>query len=311
MNKIRIGIVGSGGMAKRRAEVFSQAEGCDLIAVAARNPETGPPLAGQYGVDHLTDWQALIDRRDVDAVAICTHNEIHGAIAISALEMGKHVFIEYPIARFPEETKRLTSLAETASCVIRVAHSENVSTSHRALKARVHGLGDLLAALFQRLTPGRGARPDVLFNLTLSGPPALFFVYHIYPLVDLFGPTAWVECGAEYVGLKGDGRYNRFVNTVTAGFENGGLGRWTWAGGIDIHEAEESRRIVLTGGTLIGDGGKWRVSTPAGVEDLPPAGEAGQTLETQFLSDITEGGDEWRPDAVHAINAAQIGLAAE
>ena len=60
-------------MAKRRAEGFSQSEGSDLVAVAARNPETGPPLAGQYGVDHLTNWQALIDRRDVDTVAICTH----------------------------------------------------------------------------------------------------------------------------------------------------------------------------------------------------------------------------------------------
>ena len=311
MDRLRVGIVGSGGMAKRRAQTFAQMDACVVTAVAARNPETGPPFAAQYGVDLLTDWRVLTEREDVDALVICTHNESHGRIAMASLEAGKHVFTEYPIARSVKEVGCLMSLAETSSCVLRVAHRENVFSAHRMLKEQVRSMGDLLTALFVRLTPGRGARPEVLFNLDLSGPPALFFVYHVYPLVDLFGPVCWIEGGAEYVGLTGERRYDRFVNTVTIGFERGGLGQWTWAGGVEIREAEEFQRIVLTGGTLIRDGGKWSCSDTAGMRELQLQGGDEQALEAQFLTDIREGGDGWRGDTKQAIEAARIGLAAE
>ena len=311
MDELRLGIVGSGGMANRRAESFDAQEGCGIVAVAARNPETGPPLAERHGADLLTDWQALVDREDVDALVICTHNEIHGAIAISALEAGKHVFAEYPVVRFREEAGKLDILVGAGDAVLHVAHRENVSAGHGALKREVNNLGRLMAALFVRLTPGRGGRPEVLFNLDLSGPPALFFVYHVYPIVDLFGPAAWVEGGAEYVDLGEDRGYRRFVNTVTVGFEKGGLGQWNWAGGIEIADAEEHQRIVLTGGTLVREGGKWSRSTPAGVEELPPTPDEGQTLEARFVEYASGRGPDWRPAASRAIHAARIGIAAE
>ena len=241
---------------------------------------------------------------------ICTHNDSHSQIAIPALEAEKHVFTEYPATRSLSDAARLEALIETSQRVLRVSHNENASASHRALKAQARSMGGLLTALFSRLTPGRGARPEVLFNLTTSGPPALFFVYHIYPLVDLFGPAAWVESGAEYVGLTDAGRYDRFVNAVTVGFERGGLGQWNWAGGIEIQSAEEFQRIVLTGGTLIKEGGKWRCSTASGAVELPVKSNQ-QTHQAQFLKEITTGATGWRRDAKRAVDAARIGLAAE
>ena len=130
--------------------------------------------------------------------------------------------------------------------VLRVAHREDVSPAHTALRDEMGSMGDPLASLFVRLTPGRGARPEVLFNLDRSGPPALFFVYHVYPVLDLFGKVDWVESGAEYVGLQESGGYDRFLNTLTVGFRHGGIGRWTWAGGIEIDGAEEYQRILIS-----------------------------------------------------------------
>ena len=98
MERIRLGIVGSGGMATRRMTAFSRLAGCEMVALAARNPETGPPLAERYGLALLTDWRDLVAREDVDAVVICTHNESHGPMALAALEAGKHVLLEYPLA---------------------------------------------------------------------------------------------------------------------------------------------------------------------------------------------------------------------
>lgn len=311
MQKIRLGVVGSGGMATSRMAAFSSLPGAELAGLAARNPATGPPLAQRYDVPLHADWQELVAREDVDAVLVLTHNESHGPIALAALEAGKHVFAEYPLARRLDEGERLVELATTSGRILRLTHSESVSPQHRVLKREAEALGPLMTAVFTRLTPGRGARPEILFNLNISGPPALFFIYQVYPLVDLFGPAAWVEGGSVYEGLDQDGHYQRFANTVTAGFARGGMAQWTWAGGIAVSEAEEYQRLVLSRGTLIREGGGWCRSTFDGVEELPAARERGSSLEELFLDEVRGGETHWQEDAQRALDAIRISLAAE
>lgn len=313
MNSTGIGIIGSGGMASRRAANFNALEGTGIRAVAARNPQTGKELAQHYNTELASDWRELVKRDDIDAIVITTHNEIHGEIALASLAAGKHVFSEYPIARHPAELKQLEKLLDNSDIVLRVAHRENVSEEHKTLKERIHSLGGLLTAQFIRLTPGRGKRPEVLFNLNLSGPPALFFIYHVYPLVDLFGPVEWVECGAVYDNLKEDSSYERFANTLNAGFEDGGMAQWTWAGGIEIKEPEEYQRIILTGGTLIRKTDVWHLSTRNADEPLVIPANWDDSLEEQFLREIRGQNEEdtWRSDARQAIEAALVGLAGE
>ena len=309
MNNIRIGIVGSGGMASRHAERFSQTNGFDLVAIAARNTETGSALASKHNVEHLPDYCTLIERDDIDAIAICTYNNTHSKIALAALDANKHVFTEYPATRNIEEAHQLLAKISKSTSVFRVAHNEVLSGSHHAIKQQVEQSGDLLTALFTRLTPGSGKRPEILFNIPISGPPALFFVYHIYPLVDCFGSATWVEAAARYENLRDDGTYDSFANSVTVAFENGGIGQWNWAGSIEISDAEEYRRIVMTKGTLVNSGEGWSISTKHGEINLPKAKSSDLTIQTQFLNDIQNG--NWQSDARTAINAALIGLAAE
>lgn len=310
MDTLRLGVVGSGGMATRRAERFAALDDTEVKTIAARNPETGPALARAVGAECVDDWQALIADDGIDAVVVATHNELHGPIVIAALEAGKHVFAEYPTARHPEENARIAGLiASPGSPALRLSNNESVSAEHAALKARVGTMGHLLDSHFLRLTPGRGKRPEVLFNLQLSGPPALFFVYHVHGYVSLFGPAAWVHATAQFDGLRDDGGYERFSTSVAVGFEGGGTGHWTWAGGVEIESAIQEARIVMRDGTLIETETGWDVSTPAGTEPLA-FGENARTLEALFLAD-TRGETDWRPDAVVGIEAARIGHAAE
>jgi biliverdin reductase len=309
MNNIRIGIIGSGGMANRHAERFSQTDGFELTAIAARNLETGPALANKHGVDHFPTFHDMLKCDDVDAIAICTYNDTHSEIALAALDANKHVFTEYPATRNIEEAHRLLSKIDNPSRVLRIAHNEVLSPSHRALKQQTAQTGNLMAALFTRLTPGTGKRPEILFNIPITGPPALFFVYHIYPLVDCFGSATWVEATAYYENLRDNGTYDSFANSVKVGFENGGIGQWNWAGGIEISDAEEYRRIVMTGGTLVNSSDGWTLSTKSGKSSLPVAESSDLTIQSQFLNDIHNG--NWQSDARTAINTALIGLGAE
>lgn len=298
-------------MARHHADQFSSMETVEVVAIASRNEQTGSELAAKYATTFISDWKQLVERDDIDGVVICTHNNSHGEIASIALRSDKHVFVEYPLANDVNEGEEALHLAKTRHCVLRVSHPEAVSNTHAALKQKTGELGELLLTSFVRLTPGRGARPEILFNLPVSGTPAHFFIYHIYPIVDLFGEAAWVEGAVCYEGLTESGQYNRFVNTVTVGFKQGGIAQWAWAGGIAINTAEQHERYVLTEGTLSDDGNGWHCSTPSGVTELTIPKTPQHTLQELWLSEIqnTTQHDLCLADAEVALSAIRISLA--
>ena len=312
MAKIRIGIIGSGGTGTRHAERFSQMETVEVVAIASRNAETGNALAEKHGAEFIPDWYALVQRDNIDGVVICTHNDTHAEIALAALRCDKHTFMEYPLARSINAGAAVVEVAQSNQRVLRINHSETVSNSHRAIKQKVQELGDLLLTTFLRLTPGRGTRPEILFNLPVSGPPAHFFIYHIYPVIDLFGGVRSVEGVAVYEGLTDQGNYNRFVNTVNVEFKNGGVGSWVWAGGVEIQESEQHARYVLTGGTISDSGDKWHCSTGAGMEELPPVDAPSISLQERWIQEIrTQDTSAADRDAATALEAIRVSLSAE
>ncbi len=312
MSKMRIGIIGSGGMARHHADRFSELDATQVVAIASRNAQTGAQLAKTYGAEFVPNWRELVQRDELDGVVICTHNNSHGEIAVAALRADKHVFVEYPLARSIDEGEAAIDLAKSNRRVLRVSHPEAVSNSHKAIKRKIGELGDLLLTSFLRLTPGRGGRPEILFNLPVSGPPAHFFIYHIYPIVDLFGPASWVEGGAVYEGLTEGGQYHRFANTVNVGFKGGGIGQWAWAGGIEIKEAEQHQRYVLTGGAILHRGDSWVCSTRSGIETISPIDAPSISLQELWIREI-QGGDTSAAhiDATNALESIRISLSAE
>ncbi len=310
--KLKIGIIGSGGMARHHVDGFGKIDSVEVVAIASRNAQTGAQLAETCSAKFLSDWNDLVQHEGLDGVVICTHNNSHGEIAVAALRSDKHVFTEYPLARSIDEGEEAVRLAKSNRRVLRVSHSETVSNSHKAIKRKVGELGQLLLTSFLRLTAGRGGRPEILFNLPISGPPAHFFVYHIYPIIDLFGGVEWVEAGAVYEGLTDNGGYHRFVNAVTVGFKAGGIGQWTWSGGIEINAAEQHQRYVLTDGALINSGSGWTCSTRSGIEDVLPFDGPSLSLQELWLDEIQEGGSNAaHADAAIALEAIKVSLYAE
>ena len=312
MSKIRIGIIGSGGTGARHADRFSEIEATEVVAIASRNAETGNALAEKHDAEFIPDWQVLVQRDDLEGIVICTHNDTHAEIALTALRCDKHIFMEYPLARSIDAGETVVETTQRNQRVLRINHSETVSNSHRAIKQKVQELGDLLLTTFLRLTPGRGVRPEILFNLPVSGPPAHFFVYHIYPIIDLFGGVRSVEGAAVYEGLTNRGNYNRFVNTVNVEFKNGGVGSWVWAGGIEIQDSEQHCRYVLTGGTISDSGGRWHCSTGAGIEKIPPVDSPNISLQERWIQEIqTQDTSAADRDAATALEAIRVSLSAE
>lgn len=87
-----------------------------LTAVAGRNADGVRAAAAKLGWESAeTDWRRLIERDDIDLVDICTPGDTHSEIAIAALEAGKHVLCEKPLANSVDEAERMAAAAEAAA----------------------------------------------------------------------------------------------------------------------------------------------------------------------------------------------------
>ncbi|MFD4988517.1 Gfo/Idh/MocA family protein [Streptomyces sp. NPDC058374] len=93
-----------------------------LAAVCGRDPEAVRTAAAKLGWDAAeTDWRALIARDDVQLVDICTPGDSHAEIAVAALEAGKHVLCEKPLANTVEEAEAMVAAAGRAAARGQVA----------------------------------------------------------------------------------------------------------------------------------------------------------------------------------------------
>jgi predicted dehydrogenase len=87
-----------------------------MVALGGRDPVGVKAAADRLGWDSVeTDWRRLVARPDVDLVDICTPGDSHAEIALAALEAGKHVLCEKPLANSVEEAVAMAAAAERAA----------------------------------------------------------------------------------------------------------------------------------------------------------------------------------------------------
>ncbi|MGJ9411729.1 Gfo/Idh/MocA family protein [Aeromicrobium sp. CF4.19] len=86
-----------------------------LRAVCGRDADAAGAVAGRFGWESIeTDWRDVLERDDIDLVDICTPGDTHAEIAIAALEAGKHVLCEKPLANTVAEAEKMAAAAREA-----------------------------------------------------------------------------------------------------------------------------------------------------------------------------------------------------
>ena len=96
---IRLGLVGAGQRGGHHLENYQQIPGADVVAIADINESLAQRVAAQYNIPNVyTDYRDLLQRGDIEAVDICLHNNLHRPVAVEAMESGKHVYCEKPMA---------------------------------------------------------------------------------------------------------------------------------------------------------------------------------------------------------------------
>lgn len=95
---VRYGLIGFGSFGSHAAEAIRNVRGAKLTAISARSDATCKKAAAAFGVDTHSNYLDLLKRNDIDAVHIATPNHLHRKIAVAALNHGKHVLLEKPMA---------------------------------------------------------------------------------------------------------------------------------------------------------------------------------------------------------------------
>ena len=105
---IGIGIVGAGFARTTQIPGFINCEGARIIAITSRHREHAESVAREFGIDHVAnDWRELVARDDVDLVSVVTPPATHMEIVLAALDRGKAVLCEKPMAMNADEAKRM------------------------------------------------------------------------------------------------------------------------------------------------------------------------------------------------------------
>jgi len=120
---LRIGLIGYSFMGGIHAaawqsapKFFDLAARPEIVAVSGRDGTRAGEFATRFGIGRVeTDWRRLVEADDVDVIDICVPGDLHAPIAIAALEAGKHVLCEKPLANTPEEAAAMVAAARAAA----------------------------------------------------------------------------------------------------------------------------------------------------------------------------------------------------
>ena len=120
---IRIGIIGAGFARTTQIPGFQNCEGAKIVAINSAHREHAAEVAREFGIENVEDdWRALIARDDIDLVSIVTPVVTHCEMTLAALDAGKAVLCEKPMAMDAGEAKLMMERAKSAGVLALIDH---------------------------------------------------------------------------------------------------------------------------------------------------------------------------------------------
>lgn len=236
---MKIGIIGTGGIATSGHIPQYIAAGAEVVAVMNRTRERGEAAARKFGVERVYETvEDLLANERLDAVSVCTPNALHKNHVLAALQAGCHVLCEKPPAISAHEAEEMLQAAKKAGLTLHYGFHYRHRSDSKLLKRMIDAgeLGHIYAAtalaLRRRGIPGWG----VFTNKELQGGGALLdHGVHMLDLalylmgypkpIEVMGHTGQYLGTRPGVGLMGDWDASEFSVEDTARamvkFENG------------------------------------------------------------------------------------------
>lgn len=134
---LRWGIIGAGIIANRFADALAREDGHELVAVGSKTPEKAQDFAARHTCRAAADYDDLLADATIDVVYVATTHNFHHDNARAALEHGKHVLVEKPIAVNARELRDLIERARERGLFLMEAMWARFLPSWQAVRERV------------------------------------------------------------------------------------------------------------------------------------------------------------------------------
>ncbi len=115
---MRLGLIGCGMVGGLRGAAIARMPSVRLVAVSDVDQTRAATVAGRCGATIEPDWRSLVYRMDIDGVIVATPPPLHAEMCIEALTAGKHVLCEKPLARAPDECRKILDAADASGRVL-------------------------------------------------------------------------------------------------------------------------------------------------------------------------------------------------
>jgi myo-inositol 2-dehydrogenase/D-chiro-inositol 1-dehydrogenase len=218
---MRFGLIGYGAWGKHHAAAIAQAEETELVAISCKSEESRRQAQADHpGVEVTLDYRQLLRREDIEAVDIVVPTFIHAQVGIEALDEGKHVLLEKPMAATAAECDRLLEAARRNGRVLTIGHEFRVSKQWGRIKELVRG-GQVgvpqyaMVSLFRH--PYRKGAEDWRYDRSRVGSwileePIHFFDFILWFFEELGDPLSIQAYGNSKE--RGEGLYDNFSSVL-------------------------------------------------------------------------------------------------
>lgn len=135
---MRIALVGAGAFGEKHLDALKNIDGVEVATVVSASLDEARRLAEKYGITDVSDsYEDTLKRDDVDAVILTTPTPLHARQAIQAMEAGKHVEVEIPVADTWADAQAVLAKQQETGLACMVGHTRRFNPSHQYLKRKI------------------------------------------------------------------------------------------------------------------------------------------------------------------------------
>ncbi|MFC7373123.1 Gfo/Idh/MocA family protein [Fictibacillus iocasae] len=139
---LKVGIIGCGSIANHRhLPEYAAHQGVEIVAVCDKVEERAIKAAAEYGGKVYSDYKELLADETIEAVSVCTPNYLHAPVTVDALNAGKHVLCEKPMATSLEEAEQMIAAAQKNGKKLMIGHNQRFVPSHEKAREIIAGGG--------------------------------------------------------------------------------------------------------------------------------------------------------------------------
>jgi predicted dehydrogenase len=254
VDSIGVGIVGCGFVGRgAHVPAFAKTEGSKLVAIADPDEGRRANVTKKYQTKTYSDYNDLVNDPEISLVVVSVPTPLHGPVAMAAIQAGKHVLCEMPLARTLDEANQIIEAAEKQGVVLMPSLTFRFTPTFVRIKELIAQgkLGEPTAAIYREFIPARDLAMQWpaggwMWDLEKSGGPLFTLAVWSIDLARWLFEAEIDSVGAavKYVTLEQFGGTMGYDSSATLGMSNGTVVSLQYSGTTNRSGSSNTLEVV-------------------------------------------------------------------